>query len=208
MNKEETWAECPEFPHYDISNMGRVRNASGRILTPKRGGLFHFCKDKNIKVMKLDNKVWGAFNGPIPDGMGLIHKDTKSENCSLDNLALVTNAERRKYIDSYRMRGRRVSLERCILIKEYLASHTDRETAGEFGISEGRIKEIRLARGVYKNCPGERIIRYWKLTPDQVREIRKRYTEGELCSIMAKQFDVDLSMVYRIAVGERRGNVV
>ena len=37
--------------------------------------------------------VWEAANGPIPKGYKLIFLDGNKQNCDLENLALVTNAE-------------------------------------------------------------------------------------------------------------------
>ena len=37
--------------------------------------------------------IWEEANGPIPDGHNLMFKDNNKENCSLDNLALVSKAE-------------------------------------------------------------------------------------------------------------------
>ena len=33
---EEKWKRVVDFPSYEISNLGRVRNASGKVLKPQK----------------------------------------------------------------------------------------------------------------------------------------------------------------------------
>ena len=48
------------------------------------------CNDNFIAKHRL---VWEAENGPIPKGYKLTFLDGNRQNCSLENLALITNAE-------------------------------------------------------------------------------------------------------------------
>lgn len=41
----------------------------------------------------IHRRVWEDHNGPIPDGMYITFKDGNKENCSIENLMLITKAE-------------------------------------------------------------------------------------------------------------------
>ena len=41
----------------------------------------------------LHRAVWEEHNGPVPDGMAVIFKDGNRQNCSIDNLMLISRAE-------------------------------------------------------------------------------------------------------------------
>lgn len=94
---------------YCISNRGNVRN-SNKVLkkTVKKNGyefvvIFIDGKWKGKYVHRL---VWEAFNGPIPEGFEINHKDEDKCNNALENLELVTH----KQNCNYGTRGERANM--------------------------------------------------------------------------------------------------
>lgn len=87
-NSEIAWLEIPDFPVYEISEMGQVRTiATGRIRKAHldrdgylRLGLWREGKTVTRYVHRL---VLTTFVGPCPDGMEGCHNDgDKLNNCS------------------------------------------------------------------------------------------------------------------------------
>ena len=56
----------------------------------------------HAKTYIVSRLVWEAFNGPIPAGYEVDHKDNNPENNRLDNLQLLTHKENniKKYVDN------------------------------------------------------------------------------------------------------------
>lgn len=111
----ETWIAVPGYEGwYEVSNHGRARKirrsrrghastSAGplpHILAPlvyRKGYVKIHCAScdgtKPEKRMFLHRLVWIAFNGPIPDGVTINHRDGNKANNRLDNLELATHAE-------------------------------------------------------------------------------------------------------------------
>lgn len=104
-NIQEIWKDIPGYEgQYQASNFGRIRSLKYnkvRILKPSRDGsgyymviLYQNNVKKNASVHRL---VWLAFNGAIPEGLQINHKDEVKTNNSLVNLELVTRKENINY---------------------------------------------------------------------------------------------------------------
>lgn len=90
--------------------------------------------------------VWEAFNGPIPKGMWINHKDGNKANNHLDNLELTTPSE--NHFHASRVLKRRyargletsnalltpLALEAIVLLKN--AGWSQNKIAGAFGVSQ------------------------------------------------------------------------
>lgn len=104
MIMEEIWKDIPGYEgKYQASNMGRAKNVvTGKILTPSKSKngyhIVQLYKGRGTrKAFYLHRAVWIAFNGPIPEGMEINHKDEcKTRNC-LDNLNLVTKSQNQNW---------------------------------------------------------------------------------------------------------------
>lgn len=100
---EEIWKPIPGYEClYLASNYGRIRSikrntTSGKVLKQKmdKNGycIVSMYKEGKMKSKKVHRLVWEAFNGPIPDGMQINHKDENASNNNLDNLMLCTQKE-------------------------------------------------------------------------------------------------------------------
>lgn len=85
---------------YEISNMGRVKGLkSGKILkqhlTGKKKKYLQVCLCKNAvrKSPYVSRLVWKCFNGNIPEGMEVNHKNEDTKCNELSNFNLLTRKE-------------------------------------------------------------------------------------------------------------------
>lgn len=94
----EIWKDIPGYEGlYQASSFGRIRNKYNKIIQHstntlgyQRLQLSKCGAPKNHWVHRL---VWMAFNGVIPNGMVINHKDENPSNNYLDNLMLCTQKE-------------------------------------------------------------------------------------------------------------------
>lgn len=94
MTSDEKWLPVSEFPNYEISDQGRIRNSAGSILAQLRiGG----TKDRRYPGCTLyrDGKPYQrtihalmlkTFVEPRPKGMQACHWDDNTDNNDLGNL--------------------------------------------------------------------------------------------------------------------------
>lgn len=102
-NAAEEWEFIPNYPNYEVSNLGRVRSWSrcsrnGRVLKPdklRKGYLQVSITNKEgvCKKMRVHRLVLLAFVGECPDGMEVRHLDGTRDNNNLSNLAYGTRKE-------------------------------------------------------------------------------------------------------------------
>lgn len=94
-NINEEWKRVADFPTYEISNLGRVRNATGKILKPQqnpRNGYYQIMlhngiDGKKIKLHYLHRLVATYFLPPPSEGQTQInHKDSDRQNNTASNL--------------------------------------------------------------------------------------------------------------------------
>lgn len=92
---EEKWKRVVDFPSYEISNLGRVRNSSGKILKAQkntRNGYYQIMlhngiNGNKIKLHYLHRLVATYFLPPPLDGQTQInHKDSDRGNNTASNL--------------------------------------------------------------------------------------------------------------------------
>lgn len=98
----EKWLKFPDYPDYEISNLGRVKsfknhggpgvkNSDGsKILksSPNSKGYLvnGFVKDGRRKTRTLHTVVASLFHGPCPKGFECSHLDGNRQNCKASNL--------------------------------------------------------------------------------------------------------------------------
>lgn len=61
------------------------------------------CKEGKYTHIAVHRAVWEAFNGAIPEGLEINHKNLKRDDNRLENLEIVTHAENAKhFIEKYK----------------------------------------------------------------------------------------------------------
>lgn len=92
VDEVEEWRTVVEFPNYEVSSLGRVRNARTKhVLKPQLGGKdgcnFCVCLSKNPRTSRpIHRLVLEAFVGPAPPGLVGKAIDGNKFNTRLSNL--------------------------------------------------------------------------------------------------------------------------
>ena len=100
----EVWHEVRGYYGlYEASDLGRVKRVktrggrpTSRILKEGRNrgyAKFVLCQFNERRTVAAHRVIWEAFNGPIPFGMQINHKDGDKLNNRLSNLELCTPSE-------------------------------------------------------------------------------------------------------------------
>jgi len=95
---EDEWKPIPGFEDYRVNREGEVKNKFGKTLKPGKlsNGYMHVSLSNDTvkrKHMYIHHIVWVTFNGKVPDGLIICHKDTNRGNNALDNLTVMTQKE-------------------------------------------------------------------------------------------------------------------
>lgn len=173
-----------DFEKYTITNDGNIFSKyHNRFLynnPSKSNGYVRvslWCKDQKARVFLLHRVIWFYFNGEIPKGLEINHKDENKTNNSLDNLELLTHTDNVRYgtrteraaiTNSIVQKGRKLAkehIEKLALakskpilqynlqtnepIKEWQSS---RQIERELGYNKSTIRKV--ARDIYSQAYG------------------------------------------------------
>ena len=116
-NIQEIWKDIPGYEgHYQASNFGRIRSFKrNKVSVLKnhkiKSGYYKvkLCLNSVAKYSSVHRLVWSAFNGAIPEGLEVNHKDEDKANNALLNLELVTPSQN----CNYGTRNKRISEKMC-----------------------------------------------------------------------------------------------
>lgn len=91
----EEWKEITDYPNYQISNLGNVRNKNNDILIPYLNKSGYYCiKIYTDEYSKLIHRLIAEAFIPNPDNLPEVdHIDRNRKNNSLDNLRWVSRNE-------------------------------------------------------------------------------------------------------------------
>lgn len=162
----ERWTLVPGFPHYEISDSGRVRRVVGTRGTPaghelkpavsKRGYLRYrlYNGSNEWSAPSVHRLVLLAFVGPCPEGQEVNHKDGDKSNNALDNLEYVTPAVNHEHAVTNGLvaKGEKNGLAKLTAetVREIrdLAGRgaSKRELANLFGVHRTRISQVLLGK--------------------------------------------------------------
>ena len=103
----ERWRIIQDFPNYEVSSLGKVRNIKTlKILKPqhnKRGGNYPYVDlryNGQRDCINIHNLVADNFLGPRPPDTDIHHKDTDRDNPAESNLEyLAVTTHRRNHIE-------------------------------------------------------------------------------------------------------------
>lgn len=218
---KEIWKEVPNFPDYEVSDLGRVRSfkqATVRILSPSSDGRYWgvaLSRDGEQYRHRIGRLVLLAFVGPLPGGMEMCHNDGDSFNDQLDNLRYDThNANMQDASRHGVMTGGdhkpKLGRGEVYSIRAGFASgkHSRQELAEEYGVSRSLISHVLRGQRPYEGGLGPIQPRaYLRLSDQQVTAIREKRAFGESVASLAEEYGVSKSMISRIASGERHTKV-
>jgi len=153
---KEIWKPIPDFPGYEVSNLGGVRSyrmmgpvprisdTVQRVLSPhtaKKDGRQHLIlyKDGEGYTRPVHRLVLEAFVGPRPGELEVCHNDGDMSNNRLDNLRYDTHLENMSDRVE-KVCGLRRDERDAQIREKYEAGVTADELAEEYGICAHRIR--------------------------------------------------------------------
>lgn len=97
----EKWKTIPDYPNYEVSDEGHVRNARyGNMLKPqlvKGYTRVVLCKNNQCAPRSVHRLVATAYCEGADDNLQVNHKDGNKTNNSADNLEWVTPGQNQKH---------------------------------------------------------------------------------------------------------------
>lgn len=157
--KKEVWKTIPGYPHYQVSDKGRVRSLD-RTIKMSRGGKYNTIYEKTIKgqllkpgrntkqghvtvslgrynSINVHRLVMLAFKGQCPKGKEVLHINGKADDNRLINLRYGTRSENNRDISRH---GKRKITEAIAKKVKY----------GTF--KKGELARLAKELGVGRNC--------------------------------------------------------
>jgi hypothetical protein len=161
---QEIWKPIPEFPGYEVSNLGRVgcwrpRNhrakppTERRILKPRPNGKSNYLmvsprREGQTFQALVHRLVLRVFVGPCPEGMESLHGSNGRHDNSLENLRYGTKSEnqRDRLRDGTDMRGTKAAGN---ILKEHHVHAIRKDArkypaiAADYGVSRQTVGAIK-----------------------------------------------------------------
>lgn len=148
----------------------------------------------NGKDIDTHRLVWEQANGPIPAGLVVHHINGDKRDNRLENLALMTPAAHSALHNNKHQRVKACEVCR----REFEPAPTKRKRARTCSPECMKALQSKIAK---ERTAGKR------LTPDMVREARRRFADGETATAIAEEWGVDNSGLSRAIKGELWGHV-
>ena len=193
--------------YYFVSNEGCVfsilMNQFFRFHFTKKGqALISTLYDGYKKSTRVSRMVYEVYIGDVPPELEIVNVNGKIWDNTANNLKLMSHAEHMSIVnpDSYKLSNA------DILRKVVEASNegkTAKEIAEEFDVPVESIWKLRQGI-IYVDKLDELELSFApskkdrKFTPDQIKEIRKRYNEGETIKSLSKANTVSIQCIYGI----------
>lgn len=148
----EIWQDIPSYGGvYQVSGLGNVRRANGRLLRPRLDAdgypKITLGKKGSRRSYRVHTLVLNAFVGPRPDGMECRHLNGDRTDARLENLCWGTSVENKADMARHGtvLRGQSHPMARLTKDQVDLLRKTKavRKACRELGISEGHAYRIR-----------------------------------------------------------------
>ena len=155
----EDWKSIADFPNYDVSSLGNVRNnKTGKLMKIcVKSGYYHVClvNDNYKKSFKVHRLVALEFIENPEDKLEVNHKDKNKLNNSLSNLEWMTRREN----NIHRCEGVKITCNKNKVVlridattNEILDKYNSIELAGTWAYNNGYTKTIHNGRNSIGNC--------------------------------------------------------
>ena len=163
--EEEIWKDIPNFPHYQVSNLGRVcsflvkgsskrYSVIPRILVPVHRGKGYYAvnlhRGDDMIMVSIQHAVLNAFIGPCPDGLEACHNNSIRNDNRLENLRWDTRSS--NFLDKRKNGTSRCGEEnnKAKLNTTQVLEMRERASRGEsfqilaedYGISDTHVKRV------------------------------------------------------------------
>lgn len=226
---DEQWRPIPGYEnHYSVSNLGRIRRdhtnthaKAGHImkLTTSRDGYENvgLSMNGNPTLKRVHRLVWEAFNGPIPVGHVINHKDGIKHHNTISNLEAVTHQT--NILHAFRELGRRRPGEKITTaIAEQIRNRRAggeplKSIAASFGVTLVCVSSVVTGK-TWAHAPGPIIparglIRknhevLSRIGPDVVASIIQRHRAGAGTAALAREFNVTKRTILNWVQGKTR----
>lgn len=157
---KEHWKLIEDYPNYEVSDMGRVRNTkTGRVLRPGRDKCGYryvlLCKEGKSKIFRVHRLVANAFILNLENKPYINHINGDKTDNRLDNLEWCTQSENIKHAIRIGLKSKSDKLGkpkqrvRCIETSQEFESQS--QTAKYFGVDQGSIHA-----SIHKGCKVKR----------------------------------------------------
>ena len=155
----EDWKTIVEFPNYDVSSLGNIRNnKTGKPLkTCAKSGYYNISLvgNKNTKTFKVHRLVALAFIENPEHKLEVNHKDKNKLNNCVSNLEWMTRREN----NIHRCEGVKITCNKNKVVlrmdattDEILEKYNSIELAGTWACNNGYTKTIHNGRNSIGNC--------------------------------------------------------
>jgi len=143
VSTEEIWLPIPGFESYQVSNLGRVKNAVSRLLSPNNNGKGYLSVQLGRNNRRYVHAlVMLAFVGP--SNLEINHKNLDKSDNSLINLEYVTRRQNQQHMITNGKHNRaKLTQELADLIRSEVAMGVSRkELMRKFNVSKTTISNI------------------------------------------------------------------
>jgi len=155
----EDWKTIAEFPNYDVSSLGNIRNnKTGKPLKIcAKAGYYHvgLVNDNCKKTLKVHRLVAQAFIENTENKLEVNHKDKNKLNNCIPNLEWMTRREN----NIHRCEGVKITCNKNKVVlrmdastDEILEKYNSIELAGTWACNNGYTKTIHNGRNSIGNC--------------------------------------------------------
>lgn len=179
----------------------------------QRYGQFAIYSDGRTVNFRAHRLAWLLLNGPIPEGMNVLHRCDNTNCVNPNHLFVGTQKEN---VEDQRTKGRlwygqrngRAKLTEQDVLDIRASAESDSELGRKYGVYATTVRDARMGKK-WPHLPGAtRRVVPRKLTPEQVREIRRRREAGERTSDIAKSYGISQPMASQVARGQAYRHVV
>lgn len=150
MSFKESWVEIKDYPNYQVSDQGRIKNViTGRQLNPslsKQNGYLrvNLCREDGCHTKTLHGLVVSTFMGETPDGLEINHLDGVKTNNTVDNFEFTTPSKNVRHAFELGLRLPTNKKVRCVETGEVFESY--KNAAEKLGLNRSHVSQAVSGR--------------------------------------------------------------